>query len=153
MIPLTTARQITEDKLKELRPTFQKRVRDWLCDCEAAGLVIFIYEGLRSCKRQDELYAKGRTAPGVKVTNAKVGQSMHQYRLAIDFVPLVPSKAAGMWSAAWDTKDEASLYAKAHEIAARHKLRRLTWETPHLEDANYADWKAAMAAFGDPLKP
>lgn len=33
----------------------------------------------RSCKEQDELYAQGRTVAGKIVTNAKGGQSNHNY--------------------------------------------------------------------------
>lgn len=153
MIPLATARQITEEKLLTLREPFRARVRAWLADCEAAGLLIYIYEGFRTCKRQAELWAQGRTKKGPKVTNAGPGQSMHQYRVAADFVPLVPAKAAGMYDAVWDKPGEAKLYEQAHKLAAKHKLRRLSWETPHLEDATFANWQAARAAFGDPCKP
>jgi peptidoglycan L-alanyl-D-glutamate endopeptidase CwlK len=153
MIPLSTARQITEAKVRELRPGFQTRVRAWLAACEDAGLVIYIYEGFRTCQRQNELYAMGRTKKGTIVTNAQAGQSMHQYKLAIDFVPLIPAKAAGMWDAAWGKPDEARLYKQAQKLAAKFQLRPLSWETPHLEDATFADWKAARSAFGDPCRP
>lgn len=148
MIPLSTARQITEEKVLTLRESLRPRVRAWLADCEAAGLLIYIYEGHRTCQRQAELLKKGP-----KFTRAGPGQSMHQYRLAIDFVPLVPAKAAGMYQAAWKQPGEAKLYAQAQKLATRHKLRRLSWETPHLEDATFKDWQAARAAFGDPCKP
>ena len=147
-LPLSTARQITEEKLKTLRSETQKKARAWLAACEAAGLLIYIYEGHRTCQRQAELFKQGRG-----VTRASPGQSMHQYKVALDFVPLVPAKAAGMFQAAWGHKDEARLYKAAHALAAKHGLRRLTWETPHLEDASFKDWKAARAAFGDPCKP
>lgn len=35
----------------------------------------------------------GRTKPGNRVTNAKPGQSLHQYGVAFDFVPLIHGKA------------------------------------------------------------
>lgn len=152
-LPLATARQITEEKLKTLRPETQKKARAWLAACEAAGLLIYIYEGFRTCQRQAELYQQGRTTKGPKVTNAGPGQSMHQYKLAFDFVPLVPAKAQGMFEAVWDLPGEAKLYAQAQKLAAKHKLRPLSWETPHLEDASFKNWQAARAAFGDPCKP
>lgn len=147
-LPLATARQITEEKLKTLRPETQRKARAWLAACEAAGLLIYIYEGHRTCARQAELFKRGP-----KVTKAGPGQSMHQYKLAFDFVPLVPAKAAGMFQAVWDLPSENQLYARAHALAAKHGLRRLTWETPHLEDASFKNWQAARAAFGDPCKP
>ncbi len=41
--------------------------------------------GNRTWAEQDALYAKGRTAPGPKVTNAKGGQSNHNFGIAADF--------------------------------------------------------------------
>lgn len=42
-----------------------------------AGHPVFMTEGYRTPERQSMLYAKGRTAPGPKVTNAKAGKSLH----------------------------------------------------------------------------
>lgn len=42
------------------------------------------------------LYARGRTTQGTVVTNAKGGQSYHNYRLAFDVVPLINGKP--LWS-------------------------------------------------------
>lgn len=41
--------------------------------------------GNRTWAEQDALYARGRTAPGPKVTNAKGGQSNHNFGIAADF--------------------------------------------------------------------
>ena len=145
MITLAFARKVTEDKLATLQRTFCARVQSWLNDCYAAGLQPYVYEGLRTSARQDELYAIGRTVQRgkPKVTNAKAGQSMHQYGLAIDFVPLKPSKAKDMFEADWDDK----AYAPYHALAVKHGLRRLSWETPHLEDATVPNWQAAAKLY------
>jgi peptidoglycan L-alanyl-D-glutamate endopeptidase CwlK len=50
------------------------------------GVHPVITETMRTLARSNELYAKGRTKPGKIVTNAKAGQSYHNYGLAIDFV-------------------------------------------------------------------
>jgi hypothetical protein len=47
------------------------------------GLDYRVICGTRSWEAQEALYAKGRTAPGPKVTNAKPGSSMHNFGLAI----------------------------------------------------------------------
>lgn len=47
----------------------------------------------RSFSEQNELYAKGRTKPGKKVTNAKAGQSFHNFGLAVDIVLVDGGKA------------------------------------------------------------
>jgi hypothetical protein len=148
MITWTAALAISRRKIAELRPDTQAKVRAWFNECLGAGLLPYVYEGQRSCERQNELYAQGRTKKGKIVTNAKAGQSMHQYGLAIDFVCLTPNaKAAGFFDAAWSNK---KLYDRAHAIAAKNGLRRLSWETPHLEDASFKNWQAARAAFGNP---
>lgn len=145
MIPLATAINITNDKLETLVPSFRSRVMDWLAACRAAGLQPYIYEGLRTSQRQRALYAIGRTAQKNRstVTNAKAGQSMHQYGLAIDFVPLKPAKAKDLWEADWSD----TAYKAYHKIALKHGLRRLSWETPHLEDATVSDWRAAAKLY------
>jgi len=145
MIPLATAYNITQDKVATLVPSFRARVQAWLDECRAAGLQPYVYEGLRTSKRQNELYAIGRTVQRKrpKVTNAKAGQSMHQYGLAVDFVPLKPAKANALWEADWSD----AAYRPYHRLALKHKLRRLSWETPHLEDATVADWRAAAKTY------
>lgn len=47
---------------------------------------VYLKEGFRTAKRQDELYAQGRTLPGGIITNAKGLQSYHNYGLAFDLV-------------------------------------------------------------------
>ena len=141
MIPLATANHITSSKLATLAPAFCDRVLAWLKACRDAGLQPYVYEGLRTSARQNELYAIGRTVQRTKpkVTNAKAGQSMHQYGFAIDFVPLKQAKADGMMEPDWSDK----AYAPYHKLAGKFGLRKLSWETPHLEDATIADWRAA----------
>lgn len=41
--------------------------------------------GTRTWEQQAALYAKGRTTPGPKVTNAKPGSSWHNFGVAVDF--------------------------------------------------------------------
>lgn len=48
------------------------------------GLHARLISGTRTFTEQDELYAKGRTTPGPKVTNARGGQSNHNFGIAWD---------------------------------------------------------------------
>ena len=48
------------------------------------GITIKVISGTRSYAEQDALYAQGRTAPGAKVTNARGGQSNHNFGIAFD---------------------------------------------------------------------
>lgn len=50
------------------------------------GIHPYITEGVRSFERSAELYARGRNKPGEIVSNAKAGQSYHNYGLSFDFV-------------------------------------------------------------------
>jgi D-alanyl-D-alanine dipeptidase len=58
----------------------------------AQGLVVEVVQGLRTFAEQDALFAQGRTKPGQVVTNAKGGQSNHNYGLAVDLCPFVNGK-------------------------------------------------------------
>lgn len=49
------------------------------------GIYVLITDGYRSNAEQDALYAQGRTKPGKIVTNAKGGQSNHNFGIAVDF--------------------------------------------------------------------
>lgn len=139
MITLSGAAAISKAKIETLRPEFATRVKDWFNECCQTGFTPYIYEGFRTNVRQAELYAQGRTKPGNIVTNAQAGQSFHNYGLAIDWVPLRRvEKANDMYEADWDNNP---IYAVGADLARKFKLRALSWETPHLEDANYQHWK------------
>lgn len=78
--------------LSDLRPEVRPLVDAFLDACAAAQLDILVTCTLRSNDEQIELYAQGRTSPGHIVTNAKAGQSAHNYGLALDIVPMVNGK-------------------------------------------------------------
>jgi peptidoglycan L-alanyl-D-glutamate endopeptidase CwlK len=78
--------------LEALHPAVADRARAHLKACADAGLDVLVTCTYRDVAEQDRLYAQGRTAPGSKVTNAKGGQSFHNYRLAYDVVPLRDGK-------------------------------------------------------------
>lgn len=50
------------------------------------GMNMRVDTAYRSFPEQDALYAQGRTAPGNRVTNARGGQSWHNYGVAVDVV-------------------------------------------------------------------
>jgi len=65
---------------------FLEKALDVIADCQAAGREYWASLGFRTWAEQDDLYAKGRALPGHIVTEAKGGDSAHNYGLAIDFV-------------------------------------------------------------------
>ena len=73
--------------ISKLHPKLQSLLYELKDECERQGLKIGISECLRTKEEQDRLYAKGRTAEGSIVTNAKGASfsSMHQWGIAFDF--------------------------------------------------------------------
>lgn len=77
----------------------QPLVVDFLVRVEMEGIDLLVTCTYRSDEEQARLYAIGRTKPGRRVTNAKPGQSMHNFTvggkpasLAVDVVPLRAGK-------------------------------------------------------------
>lgn len=106
--------------------------------------------GTRTWAEQQKLYDQGRDKNGKIIdkskiiTNAKPGQSAHNYSLAADILPINPDTGRGDWN-----------YARGFEImAAQAKKIGLTaghyWnfkDSPHIEAAGFnykkffADWQ------------
>jgi peptidoglycan LD-endopeptidase CwlK len=79
---------INSRKISDLLPVVQDKVNDFIHKCNEAGIEILITSTYRDHESQAALYAQGRTTPGKKVTNAKPGMSWHNWRCAVDIVPL-----------------------------------------------------------------
>ena len=73
--------------IQDLHPVLQEKLEQLKKLCLENGIKIGIGECVRTKAEQDALYAKGRTAPGKIVTNAKGStySSMHQWGVAFDF--------------------------------------------------------------------
>jgi peptidoglycan L-alanyl-D-glutamate endopeptidase CwlK len=90
---------INSRKIEDLLPPVRERVERFLAACKAEGIDILVTSTYRDNASQDALYAQGRTKPGLKVTNARAGQSFHNYRCAVDVVPMKNGKPI------WNAKD------------------------------------------------
>jgi peptidoglycan L-alanyl-D-glutamate endopeptidase CwlK len=79
---------ITQKKTKvnKLYPLVQRRADAIVESMALLGHPVRIVQGYRSMEEQQELYNQGRTTPGNIVTNAKAGESFHNYGVAVDFV-------------------------------------------------------------------
>lgn len=75
----------TED-VTDIRPLVKRQAAELIKAMAAIGLPIRITQGFRSIDEQNILYAKGRTTAGAIVTNAKGGDSFHNYGVAVDVV-------------------------------------------------------------------
>lgn len=122
--------------IDDLDPQVAKMAREWLARARAEGLDPLITCTRRTSAEQDALYAQGRTKPGKIVTNAKAGQSAHNYGLALDFVPMVNGKPE--WSAKhphWTRLGELA-ESVGFEWAGRWTRFR---EFPHIQ---YPNWRS-----------
>lgn len=75
-----------------LEPPVLERVKAFIASCKTQGIDLLVTSTYRDIEAQNALYAQGRTASGKIVTNAKGGQSFHNFRCAVDVVPLVNGK-------------------------------------------------------------
>lgn len=75
--------------IKDLHPLVAQKAQQFLDMCKAQGLNVIITSTYRSSEEQNALYAQGRTKPGAVVTNAKGGDSYHNWKVALDFAPVV----------------------------------------------------------------
>lgn len=99
--------------IRTMLPEAQVVVRDWLLEqampaAKELGYVVKVICGTRSWKEQEELYAKGRTAPGPRVTNAKAGSSWHNYGVAFDI---------GLFTASGGYVTDGKVYEKFGKLA------------------------------------
>lgn len=95
---------VTSDRISLLHPAIGTEVYELISLADgliSKAITIRIVQGLRTFEEQDNLFAQGRTRPGKIITQAKAGQSFHNYGLAFDFCFLVNGKELN-----WDTEKD-----------------------------------------------
>lgn len=91
--PLYSSKVNTGKLIDTLHPLIKQRAIDFVNDVKKRlGIDLHVVQALRTIEEQNALYAKGRTAQGSIVTNAKGGDSYHNYGLAFDVAPFVNGK-------------------------------------------------------------
>ncbi|KGM44594.1 M15 family metallopeptidase [Neobacillus niacini] len=85
----------------ELHPIVKERSDQLVQQAAKIGIVVMITDGFRSIEEQNTIYEQGRTAEGNIVTNAKGGESYHNYGLAIDFA-LETTSGDVIWDRQYD---------------------------------------------------
>lgn len=122
------------------------------------GIRLRFAHTLRSFRQQDELYTLGRTKPGKKITNAKAGQSIHNYGLAFDIVLLVDKNGDGNFeTASWDINadNDSDSMSDWMEVVQHFKTLGWTWggnwksfpDYPHLEKTFSHNWQTLLAKY------
>ena len=81
---------ITIKRIETIHPDLREELKEIYEDILQRGVGVRFAQVFRTFAQQAALYAKGRTAPGRRVTNARAGQSYHNYGLAVDIVLLLP---------------------------------------------------------------
>ena len=84
---------INSRSLSDLHPVVQEKAKKFIAAAKKEGIDVLVTSTYRDNESQNALYAQGRSKPGRVVTNAKAGQSWHNYRCALDVVPIVNGKA------------------------------------------------------------
>ncbi len=96
-----------------LYPPFLAALRKFEAQLVAAGLDFWLTMGFRSFEQQNGLYAIGRTVPGHIVTNAKGGESWHNFGLAADYACDAHPEKPGL-QPTWDMTIPSVRAAYAH---------------------------------------
>lgn len=83
---------INSRRVEDLNPKVRALCESFLLKCKSEGIDVIITSTYRDNESQNALYAQGRTIPGQKVTNARGGESFHNYKVAFDFAPIINGK-------------------------------------------------------------
>ena len=75
---------ISKTVITSTLPLVERKTQEVLEEMNSLGHPMRIVQGFRSIDEQNKLYAQGRTMKGLKVTNAKGGNSFHNYGVAVD---------------------------------------------------------------------
>lgn len=132
----------SEQRIAQLHPMISSDVRRIVCHINNNVLTgrakVRVSQGVRTWAEQTELYAQGRTKPGKKVTNAKAGQSIHNFALAFDIVLIIDGKEAS-----WDTQKDwdGDKQSDWMEVVTEFKKEGFSWggdwrsfkDMPHFE--------------------
>lgn len=102
---------IASRKIDDLAPQVKALATALVGECAESGIDLLVTSTFRDDESQNALYAQGRTAPGRIVTNARAGQSFHNFRVAFDVVPLRAGKPV------WGTNgDDLALWQRVGAI-------------------------------------
>lgn len=145
---------VTMERIKLLHPKVREAVKAAYLHANNAllpkGVRLRFTHTLRTYAEQDALYAQGRTMPGKKVTNARGGQSIHNYGFAFDIVILLDTDGSGRFATASWSVDKHWL-----RVAEYFKSLGWTWggdwtsfkDYPHFEKTFGHNWQSLKAKY------
>ena len=150
----------TQNRIAQLHPSVRAEVTLIIQACDQAltgRAKVRITQGLRTFKEQDDLFALGRTRVnpqgktakkplGNRVTQAKGGQSVHNYGFAVDICLIIDGKTAS-WDTAkdWDNDTVADWYECVKIFAKFGWEWGGNWKNfkdfPHFEKKGFNNWR------------
>jgi peptidoglycan LD-endopeptidase CwlK len=132
------------DKISRLHPTVREEVMAIVCEINLSlngRAKVRIAQGLRTFAEQNKLFAQRP-----KVTNAKGGQSVHNYGFAVDIVLIIDGKTAS-----WDVKkdwdgDRVADWDECVKVFAKYGW---SWggnwsnfkDMPHFDKIGFNNWR------------
>lgn len=141
--------QVTVDRINKLHPLLREEALLIYDEVEVTltGRATVRYAfTLRSFEEQQALYDQGRITPGKKVTNAKPGQSYHNYGLAVDMVLIIDGIEAS-----WDVKKDWDADKQSDWMEVVMIFKKYGWEwggdwvtfkdMPHFQKTFGHNWK------------
>ena len=139
--------KITNNRINQLHPSVRGEMKTIIDECNEAltgRAQVRVTQGLRTFAEQDALYAQRP-----KVTNAKGGQSVHNYGFAVDICLIIDGTQAS-----WDTHkdwdgDKISDWDECVKIFAKHGW---SWggnwssfkDMPHFDKIGYNNWRVLI---------
>lgn len=140
---------ITATRIQKLHPSVRQEVTMIINEIDkilTGRAKVRITQGLRTFAEQNALYEQGRTTPGSKVTNAKGGQSIHNYGMAVDICLIIDGKTAS-----WDINTDWDLDKKADWMECVLVFKKYGWswggnwvsmkDFPHFDKEGLNNWK------------
>lgn len=132
--------EITIQRIKLLHPNIRNQVKEWYLEVNKQlpkGVRLRFTHTYRSIEEQNKLFNQKP-----KVTNAKGGQSIHNYGLAWDIV-ILKQNSIGEWLPDWNV----DVYWR--QVAGYFKRKGVAWggdwtsfkDYPHFELNFGKDWK------------
>lgn len=123
---------LTLKRIDTLHPVLRAeahKIYDEICQAVSGSVVVRFSWTFRSFEEQDKIYQQGRTTPGSIVSNAKAGESFHNYGLAIDIVLLVDKDVNGTFeTASWSTKADFDKDGQSDWSEVVEVFKKYGWE-------------------------
>jgi peptidoglycan L-alanyl-D-glutamate endopeptidase CwlK len=139
--------QTSLNKLQQLHPKLRDlatKLYNEAVQATPAGVHPYIVETYRSFAESEALYQQGRTTPGDIVTDAKPGESYHNYGLALDFGLIINGTVSYTVDANWE------------KVVSIFDAAGFNWggnypgtfkDYPHLEYQGFGRWETLLPLY------